>query len=69
VARQHVASIQLKKLRPTCRQNNARQVGERRREMKVYGKAMILALIVALPFASCAVLYRTLAGWGRRRAL
>jgi hypothetical protein len=49
----------MRTLRQTCQPNRARQVRERGRAMKMYRKILMLALIVALPLAGCAVIQRS----------
>jgi hypothetical protein len=52
-------SFQLRTLRPRYQPNRARHLRERRREMKIYRKVVMLVLIAALPFAGCAAIQRS----------
>jgi hypothetical protein len=55
----YVTAVRLRMMRPIHRQSSVRHVRERRKEMKVYRKVMVLALAVALPLTSCAAIQRS----------
>src|SRR5687767_11955018 len=58
-ATQHVVSCQPRTLRLRCQPDRTQHVRERRREMKVYRRVVMLGLIVALPLAGCAAIQRS----------